>query len=62
MRRPFQFKPQETKDVLWSFSKIGLRHPSLFRAVAKHLVGDNSHSILKASAIWHGLTLDMVNW
>lgn len=39
MRRPHQFKVQEIKDVLWSFSKVGLRHPALFRAVAEHLVG-----------------------
>ena len=23
MRRPFEFKPQEIKDILWSFSKVG---------------------------------------
>jgi len=39
MRRPHQFKAQEIKDVLWSFSKVGIRHPTLFRAVAEHLVG-----------------------
>lgn len=39
MRRPFQFKPQEIKDVLWSFSKAGIRHPRLFKAMAEHLVG-----------------------
>jgi hypothetical protein len=39
-RRPFEFKEQEVKDVLWSFSKVGMRHPDLFRSVAKHLVGE----------------------
>jgi hypothetical protein len=38
LRRPFDFKPQEVKDVLWSFSKIGIRHPALFKFVAQHLV------------------------
>lgn len=41
MRRPYEFKAQEIKDVLWSFSKLQVRHPQLFKAVAEHLVGDN---------------------
>ena len=32
---------QEIKDVLWSYSKAGVRHPALFRSVAKHLVGQS---------------------
>jgi hypothetical protein len=40
MRRPHEFKPQEIKDVLWSFSKVGMRHPALFKSVAEHLVGN----------------------
>lgn len=39
MRRPSQFKSQEIKDILWAFSKIGIRHPSLFKSVSEHLVG-----------------------
>ncbi|KAL7555974.1 hypothetical protein ACA910_003238 [Epithemia clementina (nom. ined.)] len=39
MRRPEQFKTQEIKDTLWSFSKVGIRHPRLFQSVAEHLVG-----------------------
>jgi hypothetical protein len=42
MKRPYQFKSQEIKDVLWSFSKVGIRHPNLFKAVAIHLVGDDN--------------------
>ena len=26
MRRPFEFKTQEIKDILWSFSKVRLYH------------------------------------
>ena len=43
IRRPHQFKSQEIKDVLWSFSKVGIRHPKLFRSVALHLVGSDSN-------------------
>ena len=39
MNRPGAFKTQEIKDTLWAFSKIGLRHPALFKSVAEHLVG-----------------------
>lgn len=42
MRRPNAFKEQELKDVLWGFSKAGVRHPLLFKRVAEHLVGDSS--------------------
>ena len=41
MRRPHQFKSQEIKDVLWGHSKMGIRHPALFRFVAMHLIGEN---------------------
>lgn len=41
IRRPYDFKPQELKDCLWSFSKIGIRHPSLFKSTAIHLVGND---------------------
>lgn len=44
MRRPFEFKPQEMKDVLWSFSKIGIRHPRLFKCMAEHLIGSEEGS------------------
>jgi hypothetical protein len=37
--RPDEFKTQEIKDVLWSFARVGLRHPFLFRTVAEYLVG-----------------------
>lgn len=40
MRRPQQFKAQEIKDILWAFSRNGIRHPMLFRAMAEYLVGD----------------------
>ena len=36
MRRPYDFKDQELKDVLWSFSKAGVRHPSLFEKIISH--------------------------
>jgi hypothetical protein len=39
IRRPEEFKPQEIKDVLWSFCRLGIRHPTLFQAAAEHLVG-----------------------
>jgi len=39
MKRPQEFKVQEIKDMLWGFSKSGVRHPRLFRSVAEHLVG-----------------------
>jgi hypothetical protein len=39
IRRPSEFKPQEIKDVLWSFARVGVRHPVLFQTVAEHLVG-----------------------
>jgi hypothetical protein len=40
MRRPQEFKAQEIKDILWSFSKVGMRHPELFKSVAEHLMGN----------------------
>lgn len=43
MRRPHEFKSQEIKDVLWSFSKVGIRHPRLFKRIAEHLVGGDSN-------------------
>jgi RAP domain len=46
MRRPHNFKPQEIKDVLWSFSKVGLRHPVLFKFVAEHLVGSEDGTVV----------------
>ncbi|CAJ1961283.1 unnamed protein product [Cylindrotheca closterium] len=39
MRRPQDFKPQEIKDSLWSLSRLGVRYPPLFKAIAVHLVG-----------------------
>ncbi|KAL3916532.1 MAG: hypothetical protein SGILL_005134 [Bacillariaceae sp.] len=39
MHRLQQYKPQEIKDALWAVTKVGLRHPRLFRFVAEHLVG-----------------------
>ena len=41
MRRPQEFKSQEIKDVLWSFSKVGMRYPALFKSVAEHLAGSS---------------------
>lgn len=40
IRRPDDFKPQEIKDILWSFAKVGVRHPVLFKTIAEHLVGN----------------------
>jgi len=42
IRRPLEFKEQEIKDLLWSLSKAGVRHPAVFKSVAKHLVGSDS--------------------
>ena len=39
MRRPHEFKAQELKDVLWAFSRLGIRHPNLFRFTAEYLIG-----------------------
>mmetsp|Transcript_10871 Transcript_10871/g.23114 ORF Transcript_10871/g.23114 Transcript_10871/m.23114 type:complete len:1206 (+) Transcript_10871:171-3788(+) len=39
IRRPNEFKTQEIKDILWSFTRVGMRHPELFRSVAEYLVG-----------------------
>eukprot|EP00977_Amphora_coffeiformis_P021310 scaffold9178_cov176-Amphora_coffeaeformis.AAC.6 len=39
IQRPQEFKPQEIKDILWSFSKCNIRHPELFRSTAEYLVG-----------------------
>jgi hypothetical protein len=39
MQRPHEFKSQEIKDVLWSFSKVGIRHPALFKSITEHLIG-----------------------
>jgi len=41
IRRPQNFKTQEIKDVLWSFTRVGMRHPELFRSVAEYLVGND---------------------
>lgn len=41
INRPHQFKTQEIKDVLWSLSKAGIRHPEVFKSVAEHLVGSD---------------------
>ena len=57
MRRPQDFKDQELKDVLWSFSKAGVRHPSLFQKVAKHLVGSNGRGLSTFSSQGLGNTL-----
>lgn len=57
MRRPQDFKDQELKDVLWSFSKAGVRHPSLFQKIAKHLVGSNGRGLSTFSSQGLGNTL-----
>lgn len=41
IRRPRDFKEQEIKDILWSLSKAGIRHPTVFKKVAEHLVGSD---------------------
>ncbi|KAL7552681.1 hypothetical protein ACHAWF_015917 [Thalassiosira exigua] len=57
MRRPWEFKDQELKDVLWSFSKIGVRHPLLFKSVAKHIVGRSGRGFSTFSSQGLGNTL-----
>lgn len=57
MRRPHDFKDQELKDVLWSFSKAGVRHPSLFQKIAKHLVGQNGRGLSTFTSQGLGNTL-----
>eukprot|EP00578_Thalassiosira_sp_NH16_P000781 CAMPEP_0181141396 /NCGR_PEP_ID=MMETSP1071-20121207/35800_1 /TAXON_ID=35127 /ORGANISM="Thalassiosira sp., Strain NH16" /LENGTH=1329 /DNA_ID=CAMNT_0023228381 /DNA_START=239 /DNA_END=4228 /DNA_ORIENTATION=- len=57
MRRPYDFKDQELKDVLWSFSKIGVRHPALFQKMAKHIVGRNGRGFSSFSSQGLGNTL-----
>ena len=57
MRRPYDFKDQELKDVLWSFSKAGVRHPSLFEKIAKHLVGSNGRGLSTFTSQGLGNTL-----
>jgi hypothetical protein len=57
MRRPQDFKDQELKDVLWAFSKIGVRHPALFKKVAQHLVGQNGRGFSGFSSQGLGNTL-----
>mmetsp|Transcript_34360 Transcript_34360/g.72315 ORF Transcript_34360/g.72315 Transcript_34360/m.72315 type:complete len:523 (-) Transcript_34360:211-1779(-) len=57
MRRPHEFKDQELKDVLWSFSKIGVRHPALFQKMAKHIVGRNGRGFASFSSQGLGNTL-----
>jgi RAP domain len=50
MRRPQHFTNQNLKDVVWSFSKLGIRHPALFKFAAEHLVGgtnSTTHSRLE---------------
>jgi hypothetical protein len=42
IKRPHDFKAQELKDVLWAFSRLGIRHPNLFRFVAEYLIGSES--------------------
>jgi hypothetical protein len=44
MRRPHEFKTQEIKDILWALSRVGIRHPTLFKSVAEHLVGSGDDS------------------
>jgi len=39
MRRPHQFKEQELKDIMWGLSRVGLRHPRLFKMFAEYLAG-----------------------
>eukprot|EP00571_Detonula_confervacea_P017812 CAMPEP_0172298486 /NCGR_PEP_ID=MMETSP1058-20130122/1119_1 /TAXON_ID=83371 /ORGANISM="Detonula confervacea, Strain CCMP 353" /LENGTH=1283 /DNA_ID=CAMNT_0013007761 /DNA_START=130 /DNA_END=3978 /DNA_ORIENTATION=- len=57
MRRPHEFKDQELKDVLWAFSKIGVRHPALFQKIAKHIVGRNGRGFSSFSSQGLGNTL-----
>ena len=57
MRRPYDYKDQELKDVLWSFSKAGVRHPILFQKIAKHLVGSAGRGLSTFSSQGLGNTL-----
>jgi hypothetical protein len=51
VRRPHQFKSQEMKDVLYSFSKAGIRHPALFKSVAEHLAGVDDSQATQARGL-----------
>jgi len=57
MRRPYDYKDQELKDVLWSFSKAGVRHPILFQKIAKHLIGSAGRGLSTFSSQGLGNTL-----
>jgi hypothetical protein len=57
MRRPYDYKDQELKDVLWSFSKAGVRHPILFQKIARHLVGMGGRGLSTFSSQGLGNTL-----
>lgn len=57
IRRPQDFKDQELKDVLWAFSKIGVRHPALFQKVAHHLVAQHGRGFGGFSSQGLGNTL-----
>lgn len=54
IKRPFEFKEQEIKDIVWSFSKAGMRHPKLFQSVAEHLVGSAANE--GTATAWRGLS------
>ena len=49
--RPQEFKEQEIKDVLWSFSKMSIRHPELFKRTAEHLAGKDEEDSLNARGL-----------
>jgi hypothetical protein len=51
MRRPHDFKSQHISNILWSFPKMGIRHPDLFRSVALYLVGSPTSATTSASSI-----------
>lgn len=38
IERTDMFTEQEMKDIIWAFSKSGVRHPTLFKSVAEYLV------------------------
>merc|ERR1711935_467367 len=50
MRRPHEFKDQELKDVMWSFSRVGIRHPTLFKSTAEHVIGREGRGLSSFSS------------
>jgi hypothetical protein len=39
------------KDSLWSFSRVSIRHPELFKRTAEHLVGEEESDFATARGL-----------